>query len=560
MRANAVPVNGQLPAMTQQDTHDTGQNGTTTAISPLYLIRLTHTHETFRQPELEAIATSLNINLKIVEYQPNSPFCIVQLQPQTSSTLKTPDQHHALARTFASNSILAKSIHELYATASDYPTLHSQIKALPLETWMAYQEVSFKFSIDAFFGKRSTSEQRSIIESFSYLPFNGKIVMKKPNQEFVVSEEWELLTPEEHSTLNQGCGSTIPRADKADQDDSIVGTIEVPEPRKPKRLFFGRYIGGTKRDLIDKHDLKKRPYISTTSMDAELALVTANLALAGHGKLFLDPFVGTGGFMVAAAELGAVTLGSDIDGRSFRGKGKGLDKGVGKNFVRYGLQDRFGDCLTSDLTNSPFRWPGKVSGLKSSRWLDGIICDPPYGIREGLKVLGRRIQDADTPPSDLGVENESSIATRRTVHDGPYFVDGIPSHTLPDFVAPKRPYSFNRMLDDILEFAARTLVDGGRLAFWMPCANEAMEEEFPIPQHAMLELKHVCVQSFNKWSRRLLVYQRVVGDLPDDFSDVSDSSLKAVTGTKADDLNQFRRRYFQGFISADAQSPRNDNG
>jgi len=560
MTANAVPVNGQLPAMTQQDTHDTGQNGMTTAISPLYLIRLTHTHETFRQPELEAIATSLNINLKIVEYQPNSPFCIVQLQPQTSSTLKTPDQHHALARTFASNSILAKSIHELYATASDYPTLHSQIKALPLETWMAYQEVSFKFSIDAFFGKRSTSEQRSIIESFSYLPFNGKIVMKKPNQEFVVSEEWELLTPEEHSTLNQGCGSTIPRPDNADQDDSIVGTIEVPEPRKPKRLFFGRYISGTKRDLIDKHDLKKRPYISTTSMDAELALVTANLALAGHGKLFLDPFVGTGGFMVAAAELGAVTLGSDIDGRSFRGKGKGLDKGVGKNFVRYGLQDRFGDCLTSDLTNSPFRWPGKVSGLKSSRWLDGIICDPPYGIREGLKVLGRRIQDADTPPSDSGVEDESSIATRRTVHDGPYFVDGIPSHTLPDFVAPKRPYSFNRMLDDILEFAARTLVDGGRLAFWMPCANEAMEEEFPIPQHAMLELKHVCVQSFNKWSRRLLVYQRVVGEMLEEFGDASASSLKAVSGTKADDLNQFRRRYFQGFISADAQSPKNDNG
>jgi len=560
MTANVVPINGQSTATTQQRTHTAGQNGTTEAVSSLYLVRLTHTHETFRRPELEAIATSLNINLKIIDYEPTSPFCVVQLQPRTSPTLQTPSQYHALARAFASNSILAKSIHELYATASDYPTLHSRIKALPLETWTSYQDVSFKFSIDAFFGKRSTSEQRSIIESFSYLPFHGKIVMKRPNEEFVVSEEWELLTPEEHSILHQSCDPRVSRPGDADQDDSIAGTIEALKSRRPKRLFFGRYIGGTKRDLIDKHDLKKRPYISTTSMDAELALVTANLALAGHGKLFLDPFVGTGGFMVAAAELGAITLGSDIDGRSFRGKGKGLDRGVGKNFVRYGLQDRFGDCLTSDLTNSPFRWPGKVSGLKSSRWLDGIICDPPYGVREGLKVLGRRIQDADTPPFESSGENESSIATRRPVHNGPYFVDGVPSHTLPDFVAPKRPYSFNRMLDDILEFAARTLVDGGRLAFWMPCANEAMEEEFPVPQHAMLELKHVCVQSFNKWSRRLLVYQRVVGEMPEDLSDVSDSSSKAVTGMKADDLNQFRRRYFQGFVSADAQSPRDDNG
>ena len=67
-------------------------------------------------------------------------------------------------------------------------------------------------------------------------------------------------------------------------------------------------------------------------MDAELALVTVTLALAGPGKLFFDPFVGTGGFMVAAAELGAVTLGSDIDGRSYRGKGKGMEKGVLANY------------------------------------------------------------------------------------------------------------------------------------------------------------------------------------------------------------------------------------
>ena len=113
-------------------------------------------------------------------------------------------------------------------------------------------------------------------------------------------------------------------------------------------------------------------------MDAELALVTASLAKACPGTLFLDPFTGTGGFMVAAAELGAVVLGADIDGRSFRGKSKGLEKGVGANFRKYGLEGVFGDCVTADLTNSPFRLPGKPVKT-SSRWLDGIICDPPSG-------------------------------------------------------------------------------------------------------------------------------------------------------------------------------------
>ncbi|KAJ9658955.1 hypothetical protein H2198_003384 [Neophaeococcomyces mojaviensis] len=558
--ANTAPINGTMLTMPLPTIRNIGRNGAVPVTSPFFLIRLTHTHESFRVPELEALATSLNVNLEVIDYQPTSPFCVVRLQPRNTSQPLTPQQYHSLARKFGANSILAKSIHELYATATTYEELHSQIKSLPSSTWTPYRNVSFKFSIDAFFGKRSTVEQRSIIESFSYLPFQGKIVMKQPDEEFVVSEEWELLTPEEHSILNTGSDLRTSEICGESQTGTVARSTEVLNLRKPKRLFFTRYIGLTKRDLIDKHDLKKRPYISTTSMDAELALITANLALASAGKLFLDPFVGTGGFMIAAAELGAVTLGSDIDGRSFRGKGTGLERGVGRNFSKYQLQNMFGDCLTSDLTNSPFGWPGKVVGMKSSRWLDGIICDPPYGIREGLKVLGRRSHDPATPSSESGAEKDDSNL-RRATHDGPYFVGGVPSHTLPGFIAPKRPYSFNRMLDDILDFAARTLVDGGRLAFWMPSANENTEEEFPIPRHCMLELKHVCVQSFNKWSRRLLVYRRIVGEIPEVLANkVSDLSLKRADGTKADELNQFRRMYFRGFNNSDPQPPRNDHG
>lgn len=146
----------------------------------------------------------------------------------------------------------------------------------------------------------------------------------------------------------------------------------------PSQIHFGRWIAASQRPAIWDYSLKRRNYISTTSMDSELALITANLTLAGPGKLFYDPFVGTGSFPIACAHFGAVALGSDIDGRMLRGK-KGVN--IRSNFRQYGLLNRYLDGFIADLTHCP---------LRAGRILDGIICDPPYGVREGLKVLGSR--------------------------------------------------------------------------------------------------------------------------------------------------------------------------
>ena len=127
-----------------------------------------------------------------------------------------------------------------------------------------------------------------------------------------------------------------------------------------------------------RFDLKKRKYINTTSMDAELALVTANIAQAAPGRLFYDPFVGTAGFPIACAFFGAMTMGSDIDGRVIRGS---KARNIITSFAQYAIRPRWLDGFISDLTNTP---------LRISRCLDGIVCDPPYGIREAIKVLGRK--------------------------------------------------------------------------------------------------------------------------------------------------------------------------
>ncbi|KAK5194504.1 hypothetical protein LTR92_005746 [Exophiala xenobiotica] len=512
-----------------------------------YLIRLAQAHESFRLPELEALASLARIRCEVISYLENSPFCHVRIHalqyddgksPSLDETLDDADVDEVI-REFESRAILSKCIYEIWGQGRDYDELHADVKARRSRHRghrFQQQDVSFKFSVDSYGTTHDPAKQRQIIDSFSYLDFKGKIRMKNPEAEFAVLEEWlppplDCPPSRGETTVGSAVGAAI---------DPLTGTTL-------KRVFLGRKIGGSRRWLREKHDLKKRPYISTTSMDAELALLTANMALASPGKIFLDPFVGTGGFMVAAAELGAVVLGSDIDGRSFRGKGLGLDRGVGANFKKYGLSDLFADCITSDLTNTPFRSPTKTQQSSGVRWLDGILCDPPYGVREGLKVLGTR--KAAAFPSTNNVSDGSETSTPPAMH----LIDGVPAHTRPGYIAPKKPYSFSRMLDDILDFAARTLVDGGRLAFWMPSANEnelGEEEVTVIPIHHSLELKHECVQRFNKWSRRLLVYERVPGsrDPELDVETVRRGVAEmASTGQTADELNPFRKRYFEAF-------------
>lgn len=298
-------------------------------------------------------------------------------------------ENDAAARAVISRSILARDIHELWGQGASYQEVHADVRSRTQHRWADYKDVSFRFSVDCFAGKRSQTSKRDIINSFSYLDFQGPIVMRDPDEQFGVMEEYisDVETVSSSASLDA---------------EVAVSLDSKPSSSEPKRIYLARWVASSSREMITKYDLKKRRYISTTSMDAELALVTANMALAAPGKLFYDPFVGTGSFSVAAAHFGSIAFGSDIDGRSFRGKDtqKGTPIGVVRNFVQYGLMNRFGDVFTADLTNTP---------LRTRQFLDGIICDPPYGVREGLRVLGLRDGHARAKEKVL--------------------IDGVPAHT-----------------------------------------------------------------------------------------------------------------------------------
>jgi tRNA (guanine10-N2)-methyltransferase len=370
------------------------------------------------------------------------------------------------------------------------------VKELSQSKWQQYESKEFRFTMDSYRGSKSQAEQRAVINAFSYIPLNGPIRMRDPEVSLRIFEDYD------HKATT------------------------------PKYLYMGRLVASSGRDAKTTYDLKKRHYISTTSMDAELALLTANIALAAPGKLFYDPFMGTGGFPLACSHFGAIVCGSDIDGRSIRGTGGSARKGqtgkknVDLNFKQYGLESRYLGGFVSDLTNTPLRILQHGDESTKDGYLDGIVCDPPYGIREGLKVLGSREQ--------LNIEERTTHETR--------FKE-------PSYIPPKRPYSFNAILDDILAFAAATLVADARLSMWMPTANDE-DIELAVPTHPCLEIVSICVQPFNKWSRRLLTYRRRHG------SEVPAGAIEMVKreyekGVKADDLNDFRRKYFEGFKEFD---------
>jgi tRNA (guanine10-N2)-methyltransferase len=346
--------------------------------------------------------------------------------------------------------------------------------------------------VEGYRGGKPADGQRDIIDSFSYMAFKGQPQMRNPDVAFRVFEDYDLNV------------------------------------KTPKCLYFGRFIADSCRNEAKKtFDLKKRHYISTTSMDAELTLLTANIAHVAPGKLFYDPFMGTGGFPIACAHFGAVVFGSDIDGRTIRGLGGSARRGqTGKydvvgNFKQYGFESSYLGAFVSDLTNTPLRIlrPDKDY---TKGYLDGIVCDPPYGIREGLKVLGSR---------------QELLEEERQSHQNLY--------KAPGYIPPKRPYSFTALLDDILAFAVSTLVEDGRISMWMPTANDE-DIELIIPSHPCLELTSVCVQAFNKWSRRLLTYRRLrEAEIPEGALEFVKKEYEQ--GTRASDLNDFRRKYFQGF-------------
>jgi hypothetical protein len=110
-------------------------------------------------------------------------------------------------------------------------------------------------------------------------------------------------------------------------------------------------------------------------------------------------------------------------------------------------------------------------------------------------------------------------------------------------VPPRKPYGFLAMLDDILDFAAQTLVDNGRVAFWMPTANDE-NLEIPIPTHPYFEKVAVCVQVFQKCKCEPAAFSRLPARVQNTTHILSQQGLGASSPTDDYLIGTWTRRQY----------------
>ena len=122
-------------------------------------------------------------------------------------------------------------------------------------------------------------------------------------------------------------------------------------------LYIEQHVTDT--DLLERRKVGERPFFSPISLHPKYARALINLTGVRRGGTVLDPFCGTGGIVIEAAEMGMRAVASDFD--------EEMVIGCQENMDFYGLE--LADFDTLDIGEIGERFPE----------MDAICTDPPYG-------------------------------------------------------------------------------------------------------------------------------------------------------------------------------------
>ncbi|XP_055959015.1 tRNA (guanine(10)-N2)-methyltransferase homolog [Patella vulgata] len=435
-----------------------------------YLFHFASEHFEFKLAELKAIASLTKSEFKINEedYDEKNPFLVVELPSE--------DHVHKLL----SRSVLLRSVYELWAEGKTTEELNNNIRQLPSQFISPYLQAdqSFGIRVESFNKKIPQNIKTEKIKAlpFDVLDFQGKVDLNNAMNTFHLFEYY-------------GYECSKP-------------------PEYPFHLYFGRWIAGGQRDRIQDLHLQKRHFIGNTSMDAGLSLIMSNMAKVTNNSLVLDPFVGTGSLLVAAAHHGGYVMGTELDFLLLHGQGKpsrykqtkrASDESIRRNLEQYGTGSRYIDAIVGDSS--------KHDMWRPETYFDAIITDPPYGIRE--------------PAKKIGAASEQYII----------------SEEVKDIHIPQKvQYQLSDIFRDLLNFAAKYLRLGGRLVFWFPVIrSDYLESNIPI--HPSFQLIANCQQPLNsKVARRLITMEKI--------HNFQESSRDASVDQDHYEDRSFRQRYF----------------
>lgn len=405
-------------------------------------------------------------------------------------------------RKLTSRSVLIKGCYELWCQADNRHDFHQRMRQLDPPIPERFRTESFRIDVESYNHRISLKEKIEKIEELNYLPFAGDIKMTSPDHKFVLFEWYQLTN----------------------------GHPDV----EPMRLFFGEWISDGNRRMIHSLSLKKRKFISNTSMDPVLSLIMANIAKCNPNHVTLDPFVGSGSLLVAAASFGSYVMGVDIDYKLLHGLSRPTragdtkrsdDETIYHNLQQYHLEHRYLDTICGDSSKKLF---GEMK-------FDQIICDPPYGIREASQRVGTKKLD----PS-------------------------IPNHLVDQHFPAKVHYFLEDIVNDLLDFSSDHLNVGGRVVFWMPlfkpgCGttsgtstlenngnnrhdDTSYDDDEEHLSHGCLKVMSMSEQKLQRNTSRVLISMEKVREKP---SDLTEQEIR-----RSRDLSTLARNFKRNFYSS----------
>lgn len=456
--------------------------------------------EGFRLPEFMSVAATLNVPVTLLDSEIS---WVSQGGDAVWFSVFESSANAQQLRDLAARCMLLRGIYELFESAptledfyaclnartrsSSAPSSATAFRAFIGESEAPHLSCSstYAYQIETI-GKKYTSEaKQAVLQAvLRHVPLQGEVDWRTPQRRYYVFLQHAI-------------------------ERAPAGTQRwVPNGSLLRVFHCCLCVESSRSAMLATYDLKRRPYIGTTSMPSEESMVMANMSRVAPGHVAYDPFCGTGSLLVAAAHCGAMTFGSDADGRAMR---SGTEKGKTSPQLQLQRQlalatypaDRL-NALTAEERVLPTMWtnfklyglpPPDLARMNFSSWqhtwhtsvansagavFDSIITDPPYGLREPRKKV-----------ESSGNSTAASAATAAAAA----------AITL-------SAYATSEVVLDLVLFAAERLAVGGHLAFWHPTTDHYTDEE--VPSHPSLRMLHNIPQRVSlKIVRRLIVMQKV---------------------------------------------------
>lgn len=314
---------------------------------------------------------------------------------------------------------------------------------------------TFRFNVEAFGEKINRPEQKNKLDQVAFAEPKGKADLSDPEKIFWLVEMPEFI---EKGGLQLG-GQTI-------------GTT-----------FLGREICRGTREPMNRLSVPKRPFAGPTAMEAEMSAIMCNIAKSERGSFSLDPFVGSGGVLLAASLKGSHTMGFDIDLRALRRAFGDTLASTWSNFRTLDLSPPL-SLVRLDMANRPIRERAFES------LFDSVLTDPPYGLRAGGRKTGHP-----------GERNFINRAGRNNKKAG-----GVSKE---EDLALTAPYGLAESLADLVDLASMCLRINGRLVFFCPGVKGGKDEvASALPSHPAMRRVAMCEQPLSGRRSRYLIAMR----------------------------------------------------